>query len=436
MQCPILRARSAPLRDARRDHPFCCRSTTTSTWPIALLDQHRRDQAAADRELIEPRRRQVFAAGGRDDGVVRRVRRMAQACRRRTPAASCARATPPGCRAPCRARAAAAPPRSPTSPAATAARPGSRSRCRSRARGRDARCGARSARLEQQLEHARHHRRLGDGLPVADRQAGVFVGLRHQRRVDEAVARHLPQCVAAPAGMSQALRRAGARTMRSRTAVRVEPDARRAARAAACRVAAARSAALRRAGRRPRALVAAAADSACCGALMELARSSPRRMRNAAARQSDRLGVVGQVDLQRRDRDAAVRPWRGSRCPRRPRARRRPGRSSRWSRRAGSAARITGSLAWRRPRRVTRRGSVGIGAVRDVDVEQERRSLSRPRPAPARPRRAPRAPRRRGAPSPSRPARTRSPECRTGSLPSPRPRCRSTACRRPCWRRC
>ena len=70
---------------------------------------------------------------------------------------------------------------------------------------------------------------------------------------------------------------------------------------------------------------------------------------------------------------------------RRPRAHRRPGRSSRCVSPRGLIWRITGSLAWRRPRRVTRRGSaVGIGAVRDVDVEQPGRCRRRLGAAPAR----------------------------------------------------
>ena len=41
-----------------------------------------------------------------------------------------------------------------------------------------------------------------------------------------------------------------------------------------------------------------------------------------------------------------------------------------------------------------------------------------------------------GAPSLFRPAKTRSPECRRDSLPSPQPPCRSRWCPPPCWPRC
>jgi hypothetical protein len=105
-----------------------------------------------------------------------RVRPAARA--RREPALSC--------------RGAAVRRRSPAAPAAPAARSGSRSRCRSRAPGPASR-GFVAAWPRQQRQHARHHRGLGDRLPVADRQAGVLVGLGGQRGVDETVARHARQ---------------------------------------------------------------------------------------------------------------------------------------------------------------------------------------------------------------------------------------------------
>ena len=45
--------------------------------------------------------------------------------------------------------------------------------------------------LQQQLQHAGHHIGLGNGLPQSNGQAGVFVGLVHQRTVHKAVALHL-----------------------------------------------------------------------------------------------------------------------------------------------------------------------------------------------------------------------------------------------------
>ncbi len=92
---------------------------------------------------------------------------------------------------------------------------------------------------QQQRDHARHHRRFGDRLAVADRQAGVFVRLRGQRRVDEDVARHgraarraLPRggCRAragvAPCARAPAPSRAPRRRVQART---VHPAPRRAA---------------------------------------------------------------------------------------------------------------------------------------------------------------------------------------------------------------
>ena len=135
-----------------------------------------------------------------------------------------------------------------------------------------------------------------------------------------------------------------------------------------------------------------------------------------------------------------TRRWRprGSRCRRRPRARRRPGRSSRSCSPRGFFCAITGSLAWRRPRRVVAPGSVSAsGRFGNVDVEQPGRRLGRIAQHVldhAAARRAPAASR--CGPALVLPARTRSPECRTGSPPSPRRRCPSRACRRPCCRRC
>ena len=129
----ILGGRSAPPRERCGRTRLGCRSTTTSTCRAAgLLD--RRDQAAADGELLEPGLRQLVAAGGGDDAVVGRARRMAAACRRRYTRRRRSSAAAPAARAPCRAAASAARPRPPAAPAAPAAPPGSRSRCRSRAR--------------------------------------------------------------------------------------------------------------------------------------------------------------------------------------------------------------------------------------------------------------------------------------------------------------
>ena len=65
---------------------------------------------------------------------------------------------------------------------------------------------------EQQLDHSRHHRRLGDRLAVTDRQAGVFVGLGCERRVDEQMPGHRSESGQHPrlddAALAQALRHA------------------------------------------------------------------------------------------------------------------------------------------------------------------------------------------------------------------------------------
>ena len=45
--------------------------------------------------------------------------------------------------------------------------------------------------LAQQLNHARHHAGLGNGLPQTNGQAGVLVSLGDQGRIDKLMARHL-----------------------------------------------------------------------------------------------------------------------------------------------------------------------------------------------------------------------------------------------------
>ena len=108
-------------------------------------------------------------------------------CRRQTAGAHWPGARCAGSRAPCRAGRAGARCCRPRWPGGSAPRPGSRSRCRSPARGPAGRWRRSPA---QQLDHARHHTGLGDGLAQADRQAGVFIGLVDQRGVDKAVALH------------------------------------------------------------------------------------------------------------------------------------------------------------------------------------------------------------------------------------------------------
>ena len=49
--------------------------------------------------------------------------------------------------------------------------------------------------LAQQLQHARHHAGLGDGLAQAYRQAGVFISLGAQAGIDKAVPLHRSQCL-------------------------------------------------------------------------------------------------------------------------------------------------------------------------------------------------------------------------------------------------
>ncbi len=269
---------------------------------------HRRHQPAADGELLEPGRRQVVAAGGGDDAVEGRVRRVAE------PAVAVDQphvTRGPGMQVRTRLVVQRACSRSidstPLRQQRQQAPSGNRSRCRSRARGRAVRRHARVA-FEQQAEHARHHRRLGDGLPQPDRQAGVFVGLRGQRAVDEMVPRHLAHRLAHGVVAMEL----GAQPLhqRARTAAesRPRPLGRcccAASRAACCSGACGRSRSV------PRGAAPGAPGPARPGKRAPRGgrRHSPAPCRGGQARnaaQRPQAGMVGQVDLQRRDRHAAV----------------------------------------------------------------------------------------------------------------------------------
>jgi hypothetical protein len=82
---------------------------------------------------------------------------------------------------------------------------------------------------EQQLDHAADHRRLGDGLAVADRQAGVFVGLGGERGVDEMVPRHARERLPARAARRCRPREAFGHAPRTPAESRPSPRAARAA---------------------------------------------------------------------------------------------------------------------------------------------------------------------------------------------------------------
>ena len=232
-----------------------CRSTTTSTCPPAAGCAPARRAARRRRAARARPAGTRLAAGGGDDAVVgralggwpsmpspntRRTLREPQAAPGCSRALSCRRAQPLD------RRHLAAPP-------APAPRPGSRSRCRSRARGRGSPRAARVRAAEQQLDHARHHRGLGDRLAVADRQAGVFVGLVDERAVDEAMARHRGQRAQHRARRRRPAPRSRC-TMRARTVGRIEAEAGRrgAPRASACSGARRRRCGAQRALRRVR----------------------------------------------------------------------------------------------------------------------------------------------------------------------------------------
>jgi hypothetical protein len=130
--------------------------------------------------------------------------------------------TAAGSRAPCRAGRATARCCRPRRPRSSARPPGSRSRCRSRARGPA--ClwlPASAVRPQQQLDHAGHHTRLGDGLAQADRQAGVFVRLVDQRAVDEAMPLDAPIARSTRGSLMPCA--ASFCTMRARTACESRP---------------------------------------------------------------------------------------------------------------------------------------------------------------------------------------------------------------------
>ncbi len=302
----------------------------------------RRDDAAAHRELLDPRLRHRLAAGRRDDP---HRARSSHSRAMPSPNSRCtlSQAQRPQVLARLVVQAAQALDAvDPVRDTGSARRPGSRSRCRSRARGPACRA-LRAGAAEQQLDHARHDDGLGDRLAQADRQAGVFVGLVDQRAVDEAVALDCAQRGEhARVGACRRPRR------RSHHARAHAGESRPMARGRLL----ARGARRRRRGaapRRSRRARAGEREIRAGGLVMRLSR------RRAASRQAGQCVVVGQVHLQRRDGHAPCAvAWKS--VPSRRLGARRPGRSSTWSRRAGLVCEITFSAAWRRPSRLTRRG--------------------------------------------------------------------------------
>ena len=279
---------------------------------------------------------------------------------------------------------------------------------------------------QQQLDHARHHVGLGDRLAQADRQAGVFVGLVHQRAVDEAMPLH-----GAHRGEHAARRQCPARRA-SAPCARAPPASRGRCRRATRRGDAAPPACGACAPRRR-----TASSRAGKPGRRDISRPAPRADCAAAWRPVAQCVVVGQVHLQRRDGHMALR--RGVEIGALGIVLGRPGAADPvhgFAVRAGLRDHFLRRMA--APQAADLEGlELFVRQVRDVDVEQPGRVVGRgARRACAAPARAPCAPRRPGGPSPSASARKRWPGCRTGSLPSRRPRCPSRWCRRPCWRRC
>ena len=304
---------------------------------------------------------------------------------------------------------------------------------------------------QQQGDHARHHRGLGDRLLMADRQAGVFVGLRGERGVDEQMARHGLQRVqhgsrgagprhagAAPCGRAPAPNPDRRRSVRPCDGHRARLAQRtlRTQRVAAAPHRRGRHALQRQ--RKGRAATPLAHAMSRCAPRCASARQRLRRLTSHQRLVPQRQrGVVGQVDLQRRDRHAALAD--GVEVGALARLARVAGRADPVDRLAARIDLADHRLArMATPRRVTTRGSDAASArFGMLTLSSHGRGRSRQGAQHTLDDVARHA--RRGVelrPSPSRPARTRSPECRTDSLPSPRPRCPNTACRRPCWRRC
>jgi hypothetical protein len=187
---PAAKARNARRRNDFRRKPFSPRSIRLITCSALPKGITRRPPGA---KLGQQRPGHGGRSGGQDDGIKgRRLRQpeiaigmleadmgqldLAQVvARARQQRARCARRQ---------------------TPASTACRgwpPGSRSRRRSQASCPGLATG------NQQLDHARNHVGLRDGLAEPERQGRVFIGALRQRRLQENVARHRRQSHAARA---------------------------------------------------------------------------------------------------------------------------------------------------------------------------------------------------------------------------------------------
>ena len=279
---------------------------------------------------------------------------------------------------------------------------------------------------------------------MADRQAGVLVGLGRQRGIDELVARHRGHrgqhgLMASPAGRAAAPSRAHVGRIQAQADGSCSARARRRGPAATARC-----------GRSTAARLTAVSGSRSTAATRRRTDLPQRRTGTSAPRRASALigpairarrgsaGVFGQVDLQRRDRDLAVRC--GVKVGALARLARIAGRADpvHRFRRAGWSGGSRGSLAWRRPSRVTTRSAgVGIGTVRNVHVEQPgRRSPAASRSTCSMTARATRAAASR-SPQPFVDLRKRDRRnAEQVAFHRRRRRCPSRACRRPCWRRC
>ena len=310
MQCRILGGRSARHRASGATSPCGWRSTTSSTWPPRAGVVHRRHQPAADGELVQPGRGQVVAAGGGDDAVVGRARRVAQAAVAVDQAQRRRGAGRPGWRAPCRAAACS------RSIDTTRARQQRQQRRLVAAAGAD---------LEHapEVARARAPSRLRTAAPACappprawrwsatgrsagwcPRRPGWPARCRRSGGAPPARRPAAPARSATPSARRRAHHaRAHGRRIEAQAAGRALTAARRVLRPRAAAGAAAAAARSRAAAWRRRPGGPAPAESA------PAAPGGSSRSRRPAASRPAPAGrrVVGQVHLQRRDRDAALR---------------------------------------------------------------------------------------------------------------------------------